>query len=115
MHVFALHLVELIGSAAALVAAYMEKPCGPLGTQNLTKSQEEQENINNTFEAFGETYDAIRVQTLDVVSAYATIHEDIYNSANEKRTSLTILPFHKQLSSEGVLETTSVVYRDINL
>ncbi|XP_045815781.1 cation/H(+) antiporter 15-like [Trifolium pratense] len=115
MHVFALHLVELVGSAAALVAAYMEKSSGSIGTQNLTKSQEEQENIDNTFEAFGEAYDAIRVQTLNVVSAYATIHEDIYNSANDKRTSLTILPFHKQLSSEGVLETISVVYRDINL
>ncbi|KAK2372880.1 hypothetical protein P8452_46095 [Trifolium repens] len=115
MHVFALHLVELKGRAAALVAAHMEKPSGQIGTQNLTKSQEEQENINNAFEAFGETYDAIRVQTLNVVSAYSTIHEDIYNSANEKRISLTILPFHKQLSSEGVLETTSVVYRDINL
>ncbi|WJX55549.1 hypothetical protein P8452_41314 [Trifolium repens] len=115
MHVFALHLVELTGRAAALVAAHMEKPSGQIGTQNLTKSQEEQENINNAFEAFGETYDAIRVQTLNVVSAYSTIHEDIYNSANEKRISLTILPFHKQLSSEGVLETTSVVYRDINL
>ena len=115
IHVFALYLIELTGRAGALVAAHMEKPCGQPGAQNLTKSQEELENINNTFEAFGETYDAIRVQTLNVVSSYATIHEDIYNSANEKHTSLIILPFHKQLSSEGALEATSVVYRDINL
>ncbi|CAK8539871.1 unnamed protein product [Lathyrus sativus] len=115
LHVFALHLVELTGRAAALVAAHMEKPSGQPGAQNLTQSQVEQESINNTFEAFGEVYDAIRVQTLNVVSAFETIHEDIYNSANEKRTSLIIIPFHKQLSSEGALETTRVVYRDINM
>jgi hypothetical protein len=115
IHVFSLYLVELTGRAGALVASYLEKPSGQLGAQNLTRSQEELESINNTFEAFGEAYDAVRVQTLNVVSAYATIHEDIFNSANEKRTSLIILPFHKQLGSEGALKTTSIAYRDINL
>ncbi|XP_061351596.1 cation/H(+) antiporter 15-like [Gastrolobium bilobum] len=115
IHVFALYLVELTGRAAALVAAHMEKPSSQPGDQNLTRSQAELESINNVFEAFGEIYDAVRVETLNVVSAFATIHEDIYNSANEKRTSLILLPFHKQLSSEGALETTSVVYKDVNL
>ncbi|WJX55545.1 hypothetical protein P8452_41310 [Trifolium repens] len=115
IHVFSLYLVELTGRAGALVAAHMEKPSGQFGAQNLTRSQEELENINNVFKAFGEAYDAIRLQTLNVVSAYATIHEDIYNSANEKRTSLIILPFHKQISSEGALETTNIAYQGINL
>ncbi|CAJ2662996.1 unnamed protein product [Trifolium pratense] len=115
IHVFSLYLVELTGRAGALVAAYLEKPSGQPGAQNLTKSQEELERINNSFEAFGEAYDAVRVQTLNVVSDYETIHEDVFNSANEKHTSLIILPFHKQLSSEGVLKTTSIAYRDINL
>jgi hypothetical protein len=115
IHVFSLYLVELTRRAGALVAAHMEKPIGQFGAQNLTRSQEELENINNIFKAFGEAYDAIRLQTLNVVSAYATIHEDIYNSANEKRTSLIILPFHKQISSEGALETTNIAYQGINL
>lgn len=115
LHVFALYLVELTGRAAALVAAHMVKPSGQPGAQNLTKSQAELESISKTFDAFGEAYDAIRVQTLNVVSAYATIHEDIYNSANEKRTSLILLPFHKHINSEGALEVTSGVYRDVNL
>ncbi|KAL5099425.1 hypothetical protein RYX36_003752 [Vicia faba] len=115
IHVFALYPVELTGRAATVVAAHMEKLNSQLGAQNLTRTQEELENIKSTFEAFGDAYDAIRVQTLNVVSAYATVHEDIYNAANEKRTSLIILPFHKQLSSERVLETTNATYRDINL
>jgi len=115
IHVFSLYLIELKGRASALVAAHMDKTSVQPGAQNLTRSQVEQESINNTFEAFGEAYDAVRVQTLNVVSSYATIHEDIYNSANEKQTSMIILPFHKHLSSIGALETTSVAYKDINL
>ncbi|KAG5044259.1 hypothetical protein JHK87_008174 [Glycine soja] len=114
IHVFAMYLIELTGRAAALVAAHIEKPSSQPGEQNLTKSQAELENIANAFDAFGEAYDAARIETLNVVSSYATIHEDIYNSANEKHTSLIVLPFHKQLNSEGALEVTNVVYRDIN-
>ncbi|WVZ03327.1 hypothetical protein V8G54_024133 [Vigna mungo] len=114
MHVFALYLVELTGRVAALVAAHIRKPSSQLGEQNLTRSQEELESIHNTFDGLRETYNAIRVETLNVVSAYTTIHEDIYHSADEKRTSLILLPFHKQLTLEGSLEVTNVVYKDIN-
>ncbi|KOM39249.1 hypothetical protein LR48_Vigan03g263100 [Vigna angularis] len=114
VHVFALYLVELTGRAAALVAAHIGKPNNQPGEQNLTRSQEELESIHNAFDALGEAYGAIRVETLNVVSAYATIHEDIYHSADEKRTSLILLPFHKQLTLEGTLEVTNVVYKDIN-
>ncbi|XP_057452401.1 cation/H(+) antiporter 15-like [Lotus japonicus] len=114
MHVFALFLVELTGRGAALVAAHMAQPISQVGEQNLTKSQAEFESVNHTFQSLAEAYDAVRVQTLNVVSAYATIHEDIYNAANEKRTSLILLPFHKHLTSEASLETTSVAYKDIN-
>ncbi|XP_020215634.1 cation/H(+) antiporter 15 [Cajanus cajan] len=114
IHVSAMYLIELTGRAAALVAAHMEKPSSQPGVQTLTRSQAELESIANTFDAFGEAYDAIRIETLNVVSAYATIHEDIYHSANEKRTSLILLPFHKHLSSEGALEVTNAVYKDVN-
>jgi hypothetical protein len=115
IHVFSLYLVELTGRAGALVAAHMEKPSAQPIAQNLTRSQEELESINKTFGAFGETYDAVRVETLNVVSSYATIHKDIYNSANDKRTSLIILPFHKQVTSDGALQITNIVHKDINV
>ncbi|XP_020211690.1 cation/H(+) antiporter 15 [Cajanus cajan] len=114
IHVFALYLIELTGRAAALVAAHMEKPSGQPGVQNLTRSQVELENIASTFDALGEVYDAVRIETLNIVSAYSTIHEDIYNSASEKFTSLVLLPFHKQLTSEGTLEMTNAAYKEIN-
>jgi len=114
VHVFALYLIELTGRAAALVAAHVGKPSSQPGEHNLTRSQEELESIHNTFDALGEAYDAIRIETSNVVSSYTTIHEDIYHSADEKRTSLILLPFHKQLTLEGTLEVSCVVYKDIN-
>ncbi|OIW02527.1 hypothetical protein TanjilG_12841 [Lupinus angustifolius] len=115
MQVFGLYLVELKGrGAVALVADHIQRPSGQLGEHNLTRTQAELESISNTFEAFGEAYDAVRVETLNVVSSYATIHEDIYNTASDKHTSIILIPFHKQLTSDGVLQTTSVVYKEIN-
>ncbi|XP_057719501.1 cation/H(+) antiporter 15-like [Arachis stenosperma] len=120
IHVFGLYLVEITQRAAALVVAHME-PSTQLGVQsNLTQSQVESENIAFTFKALGNNgdgngNDAFRVETTSVVSSYETIHQDIYISARERGTSLILLPFHQQLSSDGnLLETTNVVYRDIN-
>ncbi|XP_057432714.1 cation/H(+) antiporter 15-like [Lotus japonicus] len=114
IQVFTLYLVEFTKRGAALVAAHMEKPRSHNRVQNLTATQVELDNITSIFEEFREEHDAARVHTSSVMSNYDTIHEDIHMTANEKHTSLILLPFHKQLSSEGVLETTSLQYRDIN-
>ncbi|KAK7275891.1 hypothetical protein RIF29_17017 [Crotalaria pallida] len=115
MHVYGVYLVELTGRSAALVAAHIKMPRGPVaGEQNLTKTQAELRSITNIFESFGDAYGAVRAETLNIVSSYATIHKDICNMANEKHTSLILLPFHKQFTSEGALETTSQVYQKIN-
>ncbi|XP_057440683.1 cation/H(+) antiporter 15-like [Lotus japonicus] len=114
LHVFALYLIEFTKRGAALVAAHMEKPNHHNGVQNLTTTQAELENITSMFVEYGEKHDAARVHTLSVMSNYNTIHQDIHFTANEKHTSLILLPFHKHLSSEKVLEITSPVYRDIN-
>ncbi|XP_057444784.1 cation/H(+) antiporter 15-like [Lotus japonicus] len=114
VQVFAVYLVELTRRGAALVAAHMEKPSHHHRVQNLTTTQRELENITNIFEAFREEHDAARVWTSSVMSDYDTIHEDIHDTANEKHTSLILLPFHKHFTLQGVLETTSLAYRDIN-
>ncbi|XP_027343260.1 cation/H(+) antiporter 15-like [Abrus precatorius] len=114
IHVFALYLVELTGRAAALLASHIEQPSVQPGLQTLTRSQQELENISSTFGAFGDVYDAVRIEIINVVSSYATINEDIYNLANDKRSSLILVPFHKHYSSQGTLELTSAVYKDIN-
>ncbi|CAJ1968057.1 unnamed protein product [Sphenostylis stenocarpa] len=56
----------------------------------------------------------IHDDTSGTVATYETIHQDIYNVTEEKRASLILLPFHKELNSEGVLETTNDALGDIN-
>ncbi|MED6165232.1 hypothetical protein PIB30_097628, partial [Stylosanthes scabra] len=118
IYIFSLYLVEITNRATALVIAHMQKPCSQLGAQNtLTESQLELENISFNFHSFGsrDGHDAFRIETTSVVSAYQTIHEDVFNSARERGASLILLPFHKHLSPNGnLLETTNAVYRDIN-
>ncbi|XP_061353191.1 cation/H(+) antiporter 15-like, partial [Gastrolobium bilobum] len=116
LHVFALHLVELTRYGTALLVAQMEHSNSNAhgGEQKLSESQAEFESITNTFDEFVEGYNAVRFETSSVVSTYETIHEDIYNVAEEKFASLIILPFHKELNSEGVLETTHTAQSDIN-
>lgn len=56
----------------------------------------------------------MRFETSSIVSTYESIHEDIYTVTQEKRANLVLLPFHKQLSSEGVLDTTNNAFSGIN-
>ncbi|XP_050889898.1 cation/H(+) antiporter 15-like [Lathyrus oleraceus] len=63
------------------------------------ESQLEFESITNTFEELVEQYNAVRFDMSSVVSSYTTIHEDIYNVAEEKRANLILLPFHKEYST----------------
>ncbi|KAI4354854.1 hypothetical protein L6164_003684 [Bauhinia variegata] len=120
LHIFVLQLVELTGRATAVLTAHMEKKyqshSGELTSlQSLTKSQAELECVTNTFKGFSDANDAARVEILTAVSIYETIHEDIYTLAEERCTSLILLPFFKQPNIEGDLETINVAHRDINL
>lgn len=111
VHVFGVHLVELVGRATALFAAQVKNPTQST-TQNLSTSELKSEGISNTFKALSETCTAIRVETLDVVSSYESIHQDIQSLGEQKRTALILMPFHKEL--QGDEETSNEVCKNIN-
>ncbi|KAF7803187.1 cation/H(+) antiporter 15-like [Senna tora] len=114
LHVFVLYLIELTTHGGFLLINHMEDQ--NLEPQKLTQTQAELEYISNTFDELAEVNDAIRVDTFSVMSSYATIHEDVVSAADEKRTSLILLPFHKQLNAQGSMEifNSAASYRDIN-
>ncbi|XP_028798039.1 cation/H(+) antiporter 15-like [Neltuma alba] len=117
LHVFGVHLVELIGRATALFASQIKRnPANNSELQNLSHSQLLSENISTIFKTLAEACAAVRVQTLDVVSNYETIHRDIQDLAEQKRTALILMPFHKELDVNGDLETSNddEVCRNIN-
>ncbi|XP_027364426.1 cation/H(+) antiporter 15-like [Abrus precatorius] len=113
LHVSVLHLVELTRHGTGLLVARMEGSTAHGGSQG-TGPHSEFESITKAFDEFVEGYNAARYDISNVVSTYQTIHEDIYNVTEEKRASIILLPFHKQISSEGVLEVTNSAYSDIN-
>ncbi|CAJ1968075.1 unnamed protein product [Sphenostylis stenocarpa] len=115
LYVSVLHLVELTRHGTGLLVAQMDNPNVQGGSsESQYGSQEEFETINNAFTEFVEEYKAVRFDTSGIVATYETIHQDIYNVTEEKRASLILLPFHKELNSEGVLETTNDALGDIN-
>ncbi|XP_054801487.1 cation/H(+) antiporter 15-like [Prosopis cineraria] len=86
VYVGALYLVELTSRGAFVLLDHMSQHLSHPGTQHHSQSQAELEVITNTFKVLAELNDAIRVETFNVLSSYSTIHEDIYNTANEKHT-----------------------------
>ncbi|KAK7344553.1 hypothetical protein VNO77_14293 [Canavalia gladiata] len=115
LHVSVLHLVELTRHGTSLLVAQMESSNAQGGLpQTQFGTQTEFDCINKAFDEFVEQYNAVRFDTSSVVSTYQTIHEDINNVTQEKRASLILLPFHKQLNSEGVLEIPNSAFCDIN-
>ncbi|XP_054801531.1 cation/H(+) antiporter 15-like [Prosopis cineraria] len=115
MQVFGVRLVEFKGRAATLFATHIEQPSHVGSPSMAMSSLTESESIASAFNVLAELNHAVRVDTTDAMSVYETIHEDIYSLAQQKLTSLVLLPFHKQADVEGGLETTKAVYKDINM
>ncbi|KAL2340947.1 hypothetical protein Fmac_008887 [Flemingia macrophylla] len=105
--VFATQLIELKGRGTAFLVNLDQ-------TSSYQSSQTEMESITSIFAELAKEKTHTSVETLIAMSYYETIHKDIYNIAEEKRASLIILPFHKQLSENGILEVTDTTFKDIN-
>ncbi|KAL8151157.1 hypothetical protein V2J09_020965 [Rumex salicifolius] len=103
-HVFALHLMELIGRTSAMLIVHesnTESTASPF--YNKTRAQSDQ--IVTAFENYERRHNgATSVQTLTIVSPMETMHEDVCNLAEDKQVSMILLPFHKQQGMDGKLE-----------
>ncbi|KAK7411087.1 hypothetical protein VNO78_02470 [Psophocarpus tetragonolobus] len=106
LHVFALQLIELKGRGTAFV----------VDQSSSHQTLAEQESIANVFAEFTaeQAHPHASVETLTAVSSYDTIHKDIYNIAEERQSSLILLPFHKHSTGEGALEITNAEFKEIN-
>lgn len=103
---FALHLVELTGHSSAMLIVHDTcKPTAPgaRGGAAAAKDVGSQYSLDGgILGAFENLEDEnFSVQSLTTVSAYSTMHEDICSLAEDKRVSLTILPFHVLSTAHG--------------
>jgi len=102
VHVSAVHLLELTRHGTAILVSQMDHLNNMVGAETTNYgAKAEFEIITTAFKEFVEQYNAVRFDTSSIVSSYTTIHEDIYNVAEEKRASLILLPFHKEYSTVG--------------
>uniref|UniRef100_M1A0Q1 Na(+)/H(+) antiporter n=2 Tax=Solanum tuberosum TaxID=4113 RepID=M1A0Q1_SOLTU len=109
--IYVLHLVELTGRASGMLIVHNMRKTG---RPAMNRTQAQSDHIINAFENFEKSAGCVYVQPLTAISPYSTMHEDICVLAEEKRVALIIIPFHKQQTVDGGLETTNSSFRTIN-
>lgn len=111
INIYVLHLVELTGRASAMLIVHnTHKTNRPA----LNRTQAQSDHIINAFENFEQHVESVSVQPLTAISPYPTMHEDICTLAEDKRVALIILPFHKQQTVDGGMETPNPALRTVN-
>ncbi|GMN61064.1 hypothetical protein TIFTF001_030148 [Ficus carica] len=100
---FAVLLVELIGHASAMLIVHdTYKPNAPGGGDGGAAKDVRSQYADGVLEAFENLEDDnFSIQSLTAISAYSTMHEDICSLAEDKRVTLTIIPFHIDFTAEG--------------
>ncbi|KAJ0975434.1 hypothetical protein J5N97_017399 [Dioscorea zingiberensis] len=121
--VYALHLIELTGRATSMLLLTSKVDAsqhngGKDSTMhthgNVSRLHTQSEQIMNAFESYEQHAGGVSVQPLTAFSPYTTMHEDVCKIAEEKRTNMVILPFHKHRRVDGDLETSHPALRSLN-
>ncbi|KAJ0085014.1 hypothetical protein Patl1_30626 [Pistacia atlantica] len=120
--VFAVHLVQLTGTgraSAMLIVQDSRKTRTIIGNgknnNDITPQRAESEQIVDAFGNFErENETAVTVHPLTAVSAYTTIHEEIFQLAEEKHVAFILVPYHKLPTANGRLQGDNVSIRQLN-
>ncbi|KAK0603860.1 hypothetical protein LWI29_009499 [Acer saccharum] len=114
--VFAVHLVELIGRASAMLAVQEAGKNNSAIINDPSRERVESDQIVSAFERFKERHETVTVHPLTVVSPYVTMHEDIYQFAEDKLAAMILIPFHKQGTITGGFQGSENQYsiREVN-
>ncbi|VFQ71784.1 unnamed protein product [Cuscuta campestris] len=100
-----LHLVKLIGQSSSFIAHTHQDEEDDNPSLN-SKPPTQSEHIFNAFRWFEQrNQDVMSVHCYKGVSPFATMHNDVCTLALEKRTTLIIVPFHKQWTFRGRVES----------
>ena len=109
--IYVLHLVELTGRTSALLIVHTSRKTDQPA---VNRAEAQSDHITNAFENYEQHAEHVTVQPLTAISPYSTMHEDICNLAEEKRVAFIIIPFHKQQTVDGGMETTNMAIRTVN-
>ncbi|GFY94194.1 cation/hydrogen exchanger 15 [Actinidia rufa] len=106
-----LHLVELTGHASATLIVHNPHKSE---RQAINRMEVQSDHIINAFETFEQHTSCVSVQSLTSISPYSTMHEEICNLAEDKRVAFIIVPFHKQPTVDGGMESANPKIRMLN-
>ncbi|KAJ0085016.1 hypothetical protein Patl1_30624 [Pistacia atlantica] len=115
--VFAMHLVELTGTgrtSAMLIVHDTTKNNNASNNRNLPRERVESEHIISAFRNFNSVNDAVTVYPLTAVSPYDTMHEDIFQLAEDRHVAFILLPYHKLPTSDGRLQGDNLSIQEVN-
>ncbi|XP_044487426.1 cation/H(+) antiporter 18-like [Mangifera indica] len=109
--VYALHLMELTERPSAILMVHKARKNGiPFWNKGRNSNTDQ---VVVAFEAFRQL-SRVSIRPMTAISPMHNIHEDIIGSAERKRASIIILPFHKHQRLDGTLETTRNEFRCVN-
>ncbi|CAN4080154.1 unnamed protein product [Withania somnifera] len=111
LRVYAMHLLELTERPSAILMVHKARKNG-LPFWNKGKVGESNQVIV-AFETFGQL-SKVSIRPTTAISPMTSMHEDIIASAERKRVSMIILPFHKHPRLDGHFETTRADLRNVN-
>lgn len=105
LNIYLLHVMELAGRAAAVLAPHKKNKKNP----GMTAS----DRIVNAFRYFErQNTGAVFVHAFIALAPSATKHNDVCGLALEKKVQLIIIPFHKQ--SDGALAMANHTFQNMN-
>lgn len=111
--VYAVHLVELTERASAILVVHDK-----LKTNTLTRTKSAEklhsDHIFGAFQNYKMGNDSSFVHQLTVLSPYTTMHEDIAKLAEDRATTLILIPFHKQPTADGGFQCENLSIKEVN-
>ncbi|XP_016450484.1 cation/H(+) antiporter 18-like [Nicotiana tabacum] len=111
LRVYAMHLLELTERSSAILMVHKARKNGlPFWNKGQVG---ESNQVIVAFETFGQL-SKVSIRPTTAISAMTSMHEDIIASAERKRVSMIILPFHKHQRIDGQFETTRADLRLVN-
>ncbi|XP_050216382.1 cation/H(+) antiporter 14-like [Mercurialis annua] len=109
--VFVLHLTKLTGRASSILLPYDSK----MDSNNFKMSDNPSAQIFNAFDRLEKQNQGyFLVQRYTAVAPYKTMHADICTVALDKKTTIVIIPYHKQYNFDGKIGSSSSPIRTIN-
>ena len=109
--IYAMHLMEFSERSSAIMMVHKVRRNGlPFWNKGV---RSESNQIVVAFEAF-QQLSQVSVRPMTSISSISDMHEDICSTAERKRISVIILPFHKHQRMDGSLETTRTDFQWVN-